>query len=243
MNVKKKKDTAVSRSARSGAKSSKAVVDAEGGRRTCWITIILYPDNCYHMMILDYLSKGDLPCAWILHDPEPDLGCNKLHYHVLVRYDTARTRSAVIKSFGEAWAVKDDDGKYHMIPLGDYVPDYAEKVSILSYPLVKNCFSPEGDFAYMLHRDFASTLEGKTQYDFTDIHINGDPILFRRLSHCEHKENECVYTELYQICKMFKSCYEVTDYLVNEGRFDLLQFISGHAYFVERFFMCKGGEN
>lgn len=207
-------------------------------QRFRWFTIILYPDNYYHFELLKYFNTcQELDFAYIRHQPETDEG--KDHIHMLIRFPSPRTVKSVSESCGRTKAVKLDDGSYKVLVPGEFVPDYAVDVPIVGLPLVSGVNAPEAYYKYMTHSDFRSILEGKKQYDADDIIYHGDEKIFRRLGMSESIDRMSLYHELVSYANMSYTPNDMIKLLIADNRSDLLDFISGHSYFIKNFMFGK----
>lgn len=64
--------------------------------------MVLYPEDKSHAEAVEKLVASGVPCAIALHDKDKDIDGNlkKAHWHVVVRFNNPRWRSAVAKEFG-----------------------------------------------------------------------------------------------------------------------------------------------
>ena len=215
--------------------------------RSCWFTFILYPDNPYHVKLLDYLkSRSETSdCVYsfmyICHEPDGDEE-PKAHYHVLLHSSYPKTAGGVRKSLGEVWGYKTDvDGKVIYLPDISRIPqpdDDKKKVFVVSKVLI--CEDPEGLCRYMTHDDFNSSLLGKKRYDISDIKKFGNLKLLDKLF-CSNNPRARLYNDL-QAYTSVNRLSDLISVLLADNRSDLVDYISHHAYFVKTFFI-KGGDN
>lgn len=215
--------------------------------RSCWFTFLLYPDNPYHIKLLEYLrDRSSSPdCVYsfmyILHDPDSD-DDPKSHYHVLLHSSYPKTAGGVRKSLGEVWGYKTEiDGKISYIPDITRLPapdDDKKKVFIVSK--VEVCEDPEGLCRYMTHDDFSSSLLGKKHYDIADIKKFGNLKVLDKLFVCSNSQAR-LYSELISYTTG-NHLSDLIGVLLADNRSDLIDYISHHSYFVKTFFF-KGGDS
>ena len=208
-----------------------------------WFSLILYPDDRYHMILLDTLKEyytgfyikhdadilSNTPDGFINEDKE-----NKEHFHVCVMKKDKQTVSAFYKRIptAEYWRLTDDIITSIPCPEG-----ISETRKILTPALVKGIESMSGYCEYLTHEDFNSRLIGKKLYNRNDIKMfkNTDSRLFDNFKNEELPYNNPIVTELMEIASSCDCLNDFTFAVVNSGDTRLLKYLETHSFFVDKF--------
>lgn len=206
--------------------------------RSRWITVILYPENSYHMEFLEYLKEHDYNLAYIMHDMDVDENGNKKkpHYHVLIHFDSQRSAQSVVSAAGKGWFKSTDDG-YVCCCRND---DGAQEKEILSYPHTCDICRDAGDYLhYMIHDTFNS--RDKVKYSYYDIHfcgVEGDIEKYFK-SKARGKADDIETLVCY--FDKYGSCQNVLSAVLQDKRYDLIPFLTKHSYFIKTFMERERG--
>lgn len=223
-------------------------------KRSRWLEGKLYPDNPYHITLLGYFANcGFYQGCYIMHDRDVDESGNlkKAHWHVVL-YDSYNLRTCVYvgdgryiakqwcKSFGTFDALVDKTGKpYCYLPADGYRDLSPVCGDVKTFPIVED-FAAINDvpvfLAYLTHSDFKSVMRNKFRYPITDINFIGESPTVK--AHFADVENErCgVFSEIRCYAEGLKSPRQLLDILLEEGRFDLVEFCRKNPHFVSKFF-------
>ena len=208
-----------------------------------WFSLILYPDDRYHMILLDTL-KEYYTGFYIHHDADiltntPDGFVNeehenKQHFHVCVMKKDKQTCSAFYKRIPTATYWRLDDKTLTSIPCPE---GKEENRKILSPMLVKGIESMSGYCEYLTHEDFNSRLIGKKLYSRNDIKMfkNTDNRLFDNYKNEELPFNNPLVQELMEIASSCDCLNDFTFAVVNSGDTRLLKYLESHSFFVDKF--------
>lgn len=226
--------------------STKSKKPLASNTRYKWFTLILYPDNPYHMEYLEWIQDTDLDFAYILHEGElNDDGTEKKpHYHVLIHFDSQRSPQAVASSLGTMPCVQDGD---------NFVPLYGSELEtmrinapqkIVEKPLVtvpytcSFCRDPHDYLHYMIHDTFNS--RRKKKYKFSEIVFHEKMQLISSYWGVESTDSTDTISLLYTYFQEYKTCPAVMSALLQNGEFKLVEYCRKNPYFLKTFFERKG---
>ena len=205
--------------------------------RSSWIGCMLYPDNFYHMEFLDYLKQMGITHLYIKHQPEQDE--KKEHIHLMIHFDYPYTVSGFVKSVGTGWFIevgKDEKDKpiYKPIPPQDRsIYPNAFEMNIIGH--AENITSPQGNYIYYLHRDFKSRF--KIQYQDSDVVKIGDIGIINKITNISYVNRELIYQEIASYACQSANSRDFICRVMADGRTDIVDYVSGHAYFIKEFFI------
>lgn len=222
-----------------------------------WFKLLLWEDNEVHMSILDYLKSDNNPYqgCYIRHEPEKDE--KKPHFHVVLYYPTPRTCEGVAKSFGKCDLVQfeTEDGikKKQVFDTTGYseeqilqpcdciryitFKDHNGRVSVADNSDISQISDIRAWADYMLHKNFESLRQGKTEYALSDIkpfHNDFDfiPKMFEVEKLCESGSetvNIITYIKDFDI----KDMRTLLLTLHMNGEYTLMKFAENHAYLIK----------
>lgn len=212
-------------------------------RRFQWFSLILYPDDRYHMIFLDTL-KEHYTGFYIKHDADvlettPDGFLNdnkesKQHIHCCVMRPCKQTLSAFYKKIPSAIYYRLSDDIISSIP---HPEAKQENRKILTPVLVSGVESMNGYAEYLTHEDFNSRLIGKKLYSRSDIKMfkNTDRRLFDVYREEELPFNNPIAKELMDIAGSCDCLEDFTFAVVNSNDNRLLKYLETHSFFVDKF--------
>ena len=208
--------------------------------RSSWIGCVLYPDNFYHMEFLDYLKTMGITHLYIKHQPEQDE--KKEHIHLMIHFDYPYTVSGFVKSVGTGLFIevgKDEKDKpiYKPIPPQDR-STYPNAVEMNIIGHAENITSPQGNYIYYLHRDFKSRF--KIQYQDSDVVKIGDMGIINKITNISYVNRECIYRDLVSYAGQAVNSLDFMHQVMADGRTDIVDYVSQHAYFVKEYFIKTG---
>lgn len=188
--------------------------------RGYWFGLILYPDNKDMMDLLDYLVLTGTKMLWIKHraheEPKqlPLFTSSiselkdpvKEHIHVMIKYKSQRTASAVVKSFA---------GVVHHVELIHSPPDMAR---------------------YFLHWDFASLKSGKETYQLTDLRWTDTAMKNALLELESSDDDSAVYETVLRVGTNCTCFAELMQMLMIEGDAQALKWVTNHSGAVRSMF-------
>lgn len=203
------------------------------GTRSRYFCLLLYPDNPVHMDVLEWVKQKEDYVA-ILHnadilsndsdsdntldsvlegsdDSETHDNQAKDHWHVLVRFPNVRTLKGVKKYFGN-----DIDN------------------------FVKICSDPYSFALYMLHDTYDCKKKSKHLYSYNDL--EGVTSLKTRLfSNRRGVFVEHYLTQIIEIidARQVISLRSLMKYLIRQQLFDLMEFVTSHAFLVKSLLIDK----
>lgn len=211
-----------------------------------WFTLMLYPDNPYHMEFLEWAKGTDMNFCYILHEGElnDDGTPKKDHYHVLIHFDSQRSPQAVASSLGTMPCKQDGE---NFVPLhGSELETYRVNTPslIVEKPLVvfpytcDYCRDPHDYLHYMIHDTFAS--RGKKKYKYSDITFHEKMQLISSYWGVELTDSTDTISLLYTYFQEYKTCPAVMSALLKNGEFKLVEYCRKNPYFLKTFFERKG---
>lgn len=205
--------------------------------RSSWIGCMLYPDNFYHMEFLEYLKTMGITHLYIKHQPEDNE--KKEHIHLMIHFDYPYTVSGFVKSVGTGWFIevgKDEKNKpiFKSIPPQDR-STYPNSVEMNIIGHAENITSPQGNYIYYLHKDFKSRF--KIQYKDSDVVKIGDMGIINKITHISYVERELIYQEISSYACQSSGSRDFIRRVMADGRTDIVDYVSGHAYFIKEFFI------
>ena len=208
-----------------------------------WFSLILYPDDRYHMILLDTLKEyytgfyirheadilTNTPDGFVNEDKE-----NKPHYHVCVMKKDKQTASAFYKRIPTAEYWRLSDNTLTSIPTPEAE---SETRKILTPMLVKGIESMSGYCEYLSHEDFNSRLIGKKLYSRDDIIMfnKTDKRLYDDFKNQILPYNNPIVEELMEIASACDCLNDFTFAVVNSGDTRLLKYLETHSFFVDKF--------
>lgn len=205
--------------------------------RSSWIGCVLYPDNSYHIDFLEYLKQMGVTHLYIKHQPEEDE--KKEHIHLMIHFDYPYTVQGFLKSVGTGFFVeigKDENDKpiYKPIPPQDHsIYSNAVELNIIGH--AENITSPQGNYIYYLHRDFKSRF--KIQYKDSDVKKFGDMSIINKVTRISYVDRDLMYQEIASYAIQSDNSHDFIRRLMADGRTDIVDYVSGHAYFIKEFFI------
>lgn len=205
--------------------------------RSSWIGCVLYPDNCYHVEFLEYLKQMGVTHLYIKHQPEEDE--KKEHIHLMCHFDYPYTVSGFLKSVGTGFFVetgKDEKGKPIYKPIKKEEKElYSNSVELNIIGHAENITSPQGSYIYFLHKDFKSRF--KIQYKDSDVKKFGDLRLINKITRISYIDRDLMYQEIASYACQSDNSRDFIRRVMADGRTDIVDYVSGHAYFVKEFFI------
>ena len=205
--------------------------------RSSWIGCMLYPDNFYHVEFLGYLKQMGVTHLYIKHQPEEDE--KKEHIHLMMHFDYPYTVKGFLKSVGTGFFIetgKDEKGKSIYKPIKkDEIELYPNFVELNIIGHAENITSPQGSYIYYLHRDFKSRY--KIQYKDSDVKKFGDMGLINKISRISYIDHELIYQEIASYSIQSDNSRDFIRRVMADGRTDIVDYVSGHAYFIKEFFI------
>lgn len=220
-------------------------------QRSRWFTVILYPDNAYHMDFLTYIDnakclqgiKPDFQAFYIYHTAEA--GEKKNHYHLQLYFANERTVNGVCKMFGVGNYYKDNN-VYRAVY---NTTGFPEEIEIEEKPNVTpSICSAVSDihsyWIYLMHRDYASYLKGKKVYNESDFRfINRDSELYKLVSSASENvapsgseaEQIINYIKRYHITSM----RYLVETLICNDEYKLIKYVEKHTYLVNNLIHYK----
>lgn len=198
-----------------------------------WIACVLYPENCHQMEVLDYLKKMGQTMLYITHQPEDEKKVE--HIHVMIHFDYPRTSSGFCSAFGMGRFVKSGDTYKSIADNVDCTGLPVVQLPILSHAEIVS--SPADYFLYVLHQDFKSIKAGKKRYEISDITFCGNENELRKLAYQEWQQYNNLIYELMEYTDCADNAHDLMDILICNGRYDLISYVQGHAYFIKEFFL------
>lgn len=219
------------------SKDSNPKKDYKRSVRSSWIGCMLYPDNFYHMEFLEYLKIMGITHLYIKHQPEEDE--KKEHIHLMIHFDYPYTVSGFVKSVGTGWFIevgKDEKDKpiYKPIPPQDR-SNYPNVVELNIIGHAENITSPQGNYIYYLHRDFKSRF--KIQYQDSDVVKIGDIGIINKITNISYVNRELIYQQIASYACQSANSRDFIRRVMADGRTDIVDYVSGHAYFIKEFFI------
>lgn len=206
--------------------------------KTRWHSIILYPDNAYHVRIMEYLDSDKNPYQGVYIKHEPNCDENKEHWHVVLYFPNPRSSKGVADSFGHGNFIILADGRKE--PCLDVTGYDSERISV--EPLVGDSLcstiSDIHSYAmYLLHKNFECMMKGKKEYDISDIKpFNNDFNIIPKMFELDKVQESG--SELYEIIQFIKDfdCRNMThlisDLYINR-EYHLLKYVESHAYLIK----------
>lgn len=221
---------------------------------------ILYPENPYHMQYLHYLENYATG-FYILHDKNADnfytpfcgfaeavQHDEKPHFHCVVQFKNPRTADGVLKSIPTVKYYKPcqlenitNEIKQRFFTVYDvsYLDIPVEEVNKKIVEHIEPISDIYGYAQYMLHKDFKSVMQGKKEYEFTDVNPFSNPIetisdyfvktdmsdgqiidiIYQIASCCDGDYNTFV-----QLCSMYSDQ-------------KVIKYVQSHAYFINNFIL------
>lgn len=226
-------------------------IDKRAKKRGRWFTMILYPDNSYHMHFLTYVNGSlrevhkDFQAFWIYHTKEE--GEKKNHFHLQLYFANERTINGVCKMLGVGNYFTTDGKNYKAIFDKTGFPEEIkiEEKANMSLSLCSVVSDIHSYYQYLMHKDYASYLKGKRVYKESDFRFtNYDYSLMSYVRECKDKKLE-TGGELIQIQHYVKE-YHCThmriliDTLIANNELQLIKYVEKNAYFVNMY--MKGGK-
>lgn len=205
--------------------------------RSSWIGCMLYPDNFYHVEFLDFLKSMGITHIYIKHQPEEDE--KKEHIHLMMHFDYPYTVSGFVKSVGTGWFIevgKDEKDKpiYKPIPPQDRsIYPNAVEMNIIGH--AENITSPQGNYIYYLHKDFKSRF--KIQYKESDVQKFGDMGIINKVIRISYVDRDLMYQEIASYACQSDNSRDFIRRVMADGRTDIVDYVSSHAYFIKEFFI------
>ena len=204
--------------------------------RSSWIGCMLYPDNFYHMEFLEYLKQMGVTHLYIKHQPEEDE--KKEHIHLMMHFDYPYTVQGFLKSVGTGWFVetgKDENGKSIYNPISPQDRSiYSNAIELNIIVHAETITSPSGNYIQFLHRDFKSRF--KIQYKDSDVVKIGDMGIINKITRISYVDREVMYQEIASYAIQSDSSRDFIRRVMADGRTDIVDYVSGHAYFIKEFF-------
>lgn len=224
-----------------------------------YISIVLYPDNPYHMEYLHFLEDTQTG-FYIIHDTGDDLanvplyGVNiekkecyaKKHIHCMLCFKNARSGYGYLKSLPIVryyqYAEQKQLFTVYDVPYTG-IPDKANDGSIveINKPLLDKCKPITDIYAhclYYLHRDYKSYAEGKKLYNVNDIKmLNSDRSFLDRFYHVDDDMSD---GQILDLIEQIWTCsnHDLTIFrqlLSMHSNPLLLKYVQSHAYFIKQF--------
>lgn len=212
-------------------------------QRFQWFSLILYPDDRYHMIfmntLIDYYTG-----FYIHHDADKltktedgfvnDESENKPHFHCCVMRPNKQTVKAFYKRIPSATYYRLSADMISSIPH----PEAKEEVrKILTPILVEGVETMQGYAEYLTHEDFNSRLIGKKLYSRDDIKMfkNTDKRLYDSFREEELPYNNPLALELLEMAGSCDCLEDFTFAVINSGDNRLLKYLETHSFFVDKF--------
>lgn len=218
--------------------------------------IMLYPDNPYHVELLEYLKKT-YDGFYICHDsgsdnfsiPRPGYIASqhdeKKHLHVVIQFKNPRTSSGFIKSlptvrYYKPLQLNNYDEKFKQRLFTVYDLSYLDiSLQEIIQPIISHTEVISDIYAYshyLLHKDFKSVMLGKKEYSFNDV----QPLC----SSVEHYSDYFMQTDnndsemLDQIVQIWSCCdgsLNMFIQLCSMHSNKLVKYVQSHSYFIDKF--------
>lgn len=225
---------------------TKSKKSSASNTRYKWFTLILYPENPYHMEYLEWIHDTDLDFAYILHEVElnDDGSEKKPHYHVLIHFDSQRSPQAVASSLGTMPCIQDGD---KFVPLyGDNLetmrinaPEKIVDKPLVSFPYTCTfCRDPHDYLHYMIHDTFAS--RHKKKYNYSDIVFHETMEFISSYFGSETSSTSDMISTVALYFKEYKTCTAVMQKLLEVGDYKTVEYCRKNPYFLKTFFERKG---
>lgn len=196
-----------------------------------YFQFILYPDNFRHVDLLHWLSTSSpYQGCYILHQPEEE--GKKPHYHVEIYYPTERTEKGVQKSFGTCEYYTDDEGVKKPVP-DDMICDDSETDFIVTH--VEATRDIHSEMMYLLHKNYASIVAKKREYNIEDIKpFHGDYSFIERTFELDKECGTLSAMEEIMIISDGLSFRELMQACLANRRYDLIKYIEAHAFLIKQ---------
>jgi hypothetical protein len=226
-------------------------IDKRGKKRGRWFTMILYPDNSYHMDFLTYVDGGrreiykDFQAFWIFHTKEKDE--KKDHFHLQLYFANERSVSGVCKMLGRGDYYSPDGKTYKA--LFDKT-GFPEEIKIfqkdnMSPSLCSVVSDIHSYYVYLMHKDYPSYLKCKRVYQendfkFTEYDYDLIKYLMQKPDRVEEMGSEL--SELMMIIKEY-GCYSMTNLcetLCCNNLYKLIKYVEKHSYLVNTLIKGRG---
>ena len=226
-------------------------IDKRGKKRGRWFTMILYPDNSYHMDFLTYVNGArrgiykDFQAFWIFHTKEKDE--KKDHFHLQLYFANERTVNGVCKMLGRGNYYSPDGKTYKAIFDKTGFPEgiKIEEKANMSPSLCSVVSDIHSYYVYLMHKDYPSYLKGKRVYDesafkFTEYDYELKKYLMQKPERVEETGSELA--ELMMIIKEY-GCYSMTNLcekLCCNNLYQLIKYVEKHSYLVNTLINGRG---
>lgn len=226
-----------------------------------YISIVLYPDNPYHMEYLHYLEdtqKG----FYIVHDFGDDLAnvplygvvlddnkkeCYaKKHIHCMLIFENPRSEDGFLKSLPivRYYQYERQEQLYTVYDIPYIgISDKANNASLveINKPLLSKCEAVRDVYAhsiYFLHQDFKSHATGKKRYELSDIktlHCSRDFI--KKYFNVADLTDQELLDRIIQLWITSENIYTFLQVLSVHPNSSLLKYVQNHAYFVKNYIL------
>ena len=226
-------------------------IDKRGKKRGRWFTMILYPDNSYHMDFLTYVNGArrgiykDFQAFWIFHTKEKDE--KKDHFHLQLYFANERTVNGVCKMLGRGSYYSLDGKNYRALFDRTGFPEgiILQEKDNMSPSLCSVVTDIHSYFTYLMHKDYPSYLKGKRVYQesdfrFTDYDYELKKYLMQKSDKIEETGSEL--NELMMIIKEY-GCYSMTNLcetLCCNNLYKLIKYVEKHSYLVNTLIKGRG---
>ena len=225
-------------------------IDKRGKKRGRWFTMILYPDNSYHMHFLTYVNGAkrvvhkDFQAFWIFHTKEKDE--KKDHFHLQLYFANERTVNGVCKMLGVGNYYSPDGKIYKAVFDKTGFPEEIkiEEKANMSSSLCSVITDIHSYYQYLMHKDYASYLKGKKVYsesDFRFTNYDRSLLSFLREPSIRLEETGAELQEIMCIKKEY-GCYNMRllmETLICNKSYKLIKYVEKNTYLIQC--ILKGG--
>ena len=218
--------------------------DKRARKRSRWFSLVLYPDNSYHVDFMTYLQNkkkeyySEFQGFYIYHQPEDNE--KKAHWHLILYFPNERTVGGVCKLFGKGNYYIDSRGKKRAVfDLTGFPKDIEIQVCDNVTPDICEAVSDiHSIYQYLLHRTYDSFLKGKRVYDRKDIkYINNDFEVVSAVVELPKKiapaGAELIEIMTYIENERLLNMSSLLHFLYINDRGDLIKYIERHSYLVK----------
>lgn len=218
-----------------------------------YISFILYADNPYHMDYLHYLEDSH-DGFYILHEKgddnyrlryeyvKPDEHSEKAHFHVILRFQNARSETGFLKSLPNC-------KYYKRVDINEEKPQLYNCFDVVYCPFpVEEIFKPLLEHAepivdiyayskYILHRDFESVAKGKKPYCFADVKpLSCDREDYAKYFEIREISDSVILDQIYQYYTYSQGNKDLFIQLcMSHSDERLLKYLQSHSYFINKF--------
>lgn len=221
-------------------------------KRSRWFTVILYPDNAYHMDFLTYINnakslqgiKPDFQAFYIFHKAEKTE--KKDHYHLQIYFDNERTVNGVCKMFGVGNYYRDSNNSFRAVYDTTGFPEEIkiEQRQNVTPSICSAVSDIHSYYMYLKHRTYACYLEGKRQYSDSDFRFISRDWDFYKLVSAPSEKVGSVGSEISQIleyCSRFHitSMKYLLQTLISNDEYKLIKYVEKNTYLVNNLIHYK----